>query len=191
MKTVIKQSTMVKPLNQTPAIKLYISSLDLTAPNFHIQWSIFTGQMVMLTSLMWKWWRMLWGVSCVLPDRWMVYGRWDDWVVIDCRGQCVLFLEAESDFVIDEFGDFAPRFEFLIFVLTVDYSVEMELCPQLVCAGMNCLIIMMLEIIKNDKWKKYIYINKTRSNVTYFGWYNRWTGRLQPPLPQAILRILS
>ncbi|GJY00565.1 chloramphenicol acetyltransferase-like domain-containing protein [Tanacetum coccineum] len=47
----------------------------------------------------------------------------DGRIEIDCQGQGVLFVEVESDGVIDDFGDFAPRMECLELIPTVDYSL--------------------------------------------------------------------
>ncbi|GKD75453.1 chloramphenicol acetyltransferase-like domain-containing protein [Tanacetum coccineum] len=46
----------------------------------------------------------------------------DGRIEMDCQGQGVLFVEAESDGVIDDFGDFAPRM-----IPTVDYSLGIEI----------------------------------------------------------------
>ncbi|MFS7940404.1 putative quinate O-hydroxycinnamoyltransferase [Helianthus anomalus] len=35
MKFVVRESTMVRPAEETPRKKLWISSLDLMAPNYH------------------------------------------------------------------------------------------------------------------------------------------------------------
>ncbi|GKB23328.1 chloramphenicol acetyltransferase-like domain-containing protein, partial [Tanacetum coccineum] len=51
----------------------------------------------------------------------------DDRIEIDCQGQGVLFVEAVSDGVIDDFGDFAPRMECLELIPTVDYSLGIEI----------------------------------------------------------------
>ncbi|MFS7940407.1 putative shikimate O-hydroxycinnamoyltransferase [Helianthus anomalus] len=35
MEIVVRESTMVRPAEETPSKKLWISSLDLMAPNYH------------------------------------------------------------------------------------------------------------------------------------------------------------
>nr|GEY32818.1 chloramphenicol acetyltransferase-like domain-containing protein [Tanacetum cinerariifolium] len=59
----------------------------------------------------------------------------DGRIEIDCQGQGVLFVDAESDGVIDNFGDFAPRMECLELILTVDYSLAIESYPLLLVQG--------------------------------------------------------
>ncbi|XP_076893432.1 shikimate O-hydroxycinnamoyltransferase-like [Bidens hawaiensis] len=53
-------------------------------------------------------------------------------IEIDCQGQGALFLEAECDNVVDDFGDYAPGFELLKLVPMVDYSLGIESYPLLV-----------------------------------------------------------
>ncbi|KAL8215827.1 hypothetical protein R6Q57_022664 [Mikania cordata] len=52
--------------------------------------------------------------------------------VIDCQGQGALFQEVESDGMIDEFGDFAPRVEFMELIPVVDYSWGIQSYPLLI-----------------------------------------------------------
>lgn len=46
----------------------------------------------------------------------------DGRIEIDCNGEGVLFVEAESDGVIDDFGDFAPTLDLRKLIPAVDYS---------------------------------------------------------------------
>lgn len=46
----------------------------------------------------------------------------DGRIEIDCNGEGVLFVEAETTSVIDDFGDFAPTLELRRLIPTVDYS---------------------------------------------------------------------
>ncbi|XP_076939438.1 shikimate O-hydroxycinnamoyltransferase-like [Bidens hawaiensis] len=55
----------------------------------------------------------------------------DGRVEIDCQGQGALFLEAESNGVIDDFGDLAPTLEYLKLTPQVDYSLGIESLPLL------------------------------------------------------------
>ncbi|KAI3686313.1 hypothetical protein L1987_79987 [Smallanthus sonchifolius] len=134
MKTVVRESTMVRPAAETPAKKLWISSLDLSAPNFHIQLVFFylpNGDPNFFDTKVMKD-----ALSRALVAFYPMAGRFkqgeDGRIEIDCQGQGALFLKAESDGVIDEFGDFAPRFEFLKLVPVVDYSLGIESYPILV-----------------------------------------------------------
>ncbi|KAF3620574.1 Shikimate O-hydroxycinnamoyltransferase [Capsicum annuum] len=47
-------------------------------------------------------------------------------IKIDCKGQGVLFVEADSDDVVDDFGDFAPTLELRRLIPAVDYSQGIE-----------------------------------------------------------------
>ncbi|KAI7731859.1 hypothetical protein M8C21_032223 [Ambrosia artemisiifolia] len=134
MKVVIRESTMVKPAEESPAIKLWNSCLDLTAPNFHIQLVYFyrpNGAANFFDTKVIKD-----ALSRALVAFYPMAGRFKQGehgrVEIDCQGQGALFLEAESDGMIDDFGDFAPRFEFLKLVPVVDYSLGIESYPLLV-----------------------------------------------------------
>ncbi|KAL8243518.1 hypothetical protein R6Q59_009776 [Mikania micrantha] len=134
MKTVVGESTMVRPAAETPSVKLWNSSLDLTAPDFHIQVvyfyrrngdSNFFDPKVMKDSL-----------SRALVAFYPMAGRFargeDGRIAIDCQGQGALFQEAESDGMIDEFGDFAPRIEFMELIPVVNYSRGIQSCPLLI-----------------------------------------------------------
>lgn len=56
----------------------------------------------------------------------------DGRVEIDCDGQGVLFVEADTGAVIDDFGDFAPTLELRQLIPAVDYSAGIETYPLLV-----------------------------------------------------------
>ncbi|KAD4385926.1 hypothetical protein E3N88_26095 [Mikania micrantha] len=125
---------MVRPAAETPSVKLWISSLDLTAPDFHIQLVYFYRRngdtnffdpKVMKDSL-----------SRALVAFYPMAGRFergeDGRIVVDCEGQGALFQEAESDGMIDEFGDFAPRIEFMELIPVVDYSLGIQSYPLLI-----------------------------------------------------------
>lgn len=53
-------------------------------------------------------------------------------VEIDCNGEGVLFVEADGDGVVDEFGDFAPTLELRKLIPYVDYSHGLHHYPLLV-----------------------------------------------------------
>ncbi|KAJ0750961.1 putative quinate O-hydroxycinnamoyltransferase [Helianthus annuus] len=115
MKVVVRESTIVRPSEETPTVKLWISCLDLIAPNFYTLMVYFYrpngapnffDMKVMKDAL-----------SRALVAFYPLAGRLtqgeDGRSNIECQGQGVLFLEAESDGVIDDFGDFAPQSELL------------------------------------------------------------------------------
>ncbi|BFG24855.1 hypothetical protein CerSpe_111290 [Prunus speciosa] len=53
-------------------------------------------------------------------------------VEIDCNAEGVLFVVAESGFVVDDFGDFVPTANFLKLIPAVDYSGGISSYPILV-----------------------------------------------------------
>ncbi|KAD2394244.1 hypothetical protein E3N88_41221 [Mikania micrantha] len=50
-------------------------------------------------------------------------------IVINCNGEGVLFVEAESDSSLDDFGEFTPSPEFRRLTPTVDYSGDISSYP--------------------------------------------------------------
>ncbi|KAK9080572.1 hypothetical protein SSX86_000330 [Deinandra increscens subsp. villosa] len=134
MKIVVHESAMVTPAEETPTINLWNSNLDLMVPNLHTQTvyiyrpngaSNFFDTKPMKEAL-----------SRALVAFYPVGGRLKEdhngRIEIDCRGQGVLFVEAVSDGVIDDFGDFAPSSELLKLIPTVDYSQGIGSYPLLV-----------------------------------------------------------
>nr|UHJ19789.2 hydroxycinnamoyl CoA malic acid hydroxycinnamoyl transferase [Echinacea purpurea] len=134
MKVVVKESTLVRPAEESPTRKLWLSSLDLTnmnantptvyfyrpngAPNFF-------DRKVMKDAL-----------SRALVAFYPLAGRFkhdqDGRVEIDCQGQGALFLEAEADGLIDDFGDFSPTLEYLKLIPAVDDSQGIDSFPLMV-----------------------------------------------------------
>ncbi|KAL9996701.1 putative quinate O-hydroxycinnamoyltransferase [Helianthus debilis subsp. tardiflorus] len=134
MKITVTNSTMVRPAEETPRIKLWNSNVDLVVPNFHTPsvyfyrpngGSNFFDPKVMIKAL-----------SKALVPFYPMGGRLtrdeDGRIEIDCQGQGVLFVEAESDGVIDDFGDFAPTLELRKLIPVVDYTLGIGSYPLLV-----------------------------------------------------------
>ncbi|MFS7940422.1 putative quinate O-hydroxycinnamoyltransferase [Helianthus anomalus] len=125
---------MVRPAEETPRIKLWNSNVDLVVPNFHTpsvyfyrpnEGSNFFDPKVMIKAL-----------SKALVPFYPMGGRLtrdaDGRIEIDCQGQGVLFVEAESDGVIDDFGDFAPTLELRKLIPVVGYTLGIGSYPLLV-----------------------------------------------------------
>ncbi|RZC93370.1 hypothetical protein C5167_035885 [Papaver somniferum] len=135
MKINIKESTMVRPAEETPHRNLWNSNLDLVvAPKFHTPCVYFyrpDGASNFFDSTLLKE-----ALSKVLVPFYPVAGRLirdeNGRVEIDCNGEGVLFVEAETTSVIDEFGDFAPTLEFRQLIPTVQFSGDMSSYPLLV-----------------------------------------------------------
>ncbi|XP_071711491.1 shikimate O-hydroxycinnamoyltransferase-like [Rutidosis leptorrhynchoides] len=134
MKITIRKSTMVKPAKETPKTRLWSSNLDMVAPNVHTP-SVFIYRSngspnffdakVMKESLSRTLVAFYPMAGRVIEDE---HGR----IEIDCQGQGVLFVEAESKGVLEDLGDFAPTSDFNKLIPVVDYSLPTESNPILV-----------------------------------------------------------
>ncbi|KAK6911089.1 hypothetical protein RJ641_000019 [Dillenia turbinata] len=130
----VKESTMVKPAEETPKQSLWNSNVDLVVPSMHTpsvyfyrpngSANFFDGR-VMKEAL-----------SKALVPFYPMAGRLkrdeDGRIEIDCNADGVLFVEAETTAVIDDFGDFAPTLELRKLIPTVDYSAGISAYPLLV-----------------------------------------------------------
>lgn len=119
---------MVGPAQETPRRSLWNANVDLVVPNFHTPSVYFyrpTGSSNFFEARVLKD-----ALSRALVPFYPMAGRLkkdeDGRVEIDCQGQGVLFVEAESDGVIDEFGDFAPTLELRKLIPAVDYSLGID-----------------------------------------------------------------
>ncbi|KAI3853784.1 hypothetical protein MKX03_027814 [Papaver bracteatum] len=135
MKINIKESTMVRPAEKTPQRNLWNSNLDLVvAPKFYTPCVYFyrpNGASNFFDSTLLKE-----ALSKVLVPFYPVAGRLrrdeNGRAEIDCNDEGVLFVEAETTSVIDDFGDFAPTLEFRQLIPTVEFSGDMSSYPLLV-----------------------------------------------------------
>ncbi|XP_060172741.1 shikimate O-hydroxycinnamoyltransferase-like [Lycium barbarum] len=126
MKIEAKESTMVKPAQGTPQQRKYLwnSNVDLVVPNFHTPSVYFyrpSGASNFFDANVLKE-----ALSKALVPFYPMAGRLkrdeDGRIEIDCNGEGVLFVEAECDGVVDDFGDFAPTLELRRLIPAVDYS---------------------------------------------------------------------
>ncbi|XP_057733290.1 shikimate O-hydroxycinnamoyltransferase [Arachis stenosperma] len=130
----VRESTMVRPAEEGPRRTLWNSNVDLVVPNFHTPSVYFyrpNGASNFFDAKIMKE-----ALSKVLVPFYPMAGRLrrdeDGRVEIDCDGQGVLFVEAETGGVIDDFGDFAPTLELRQLIPAVDYSQGIESYPLLV-----------------------------------------------------------
>ncbi|KAI9089517.1 hypothetical protein K1719_029122 [Acacia pycnantha] len=139
----VKESTIVRPAAETPRTALWNSNVDLVVPNFHTP-SVYFYEPTMAsaaagTSSFFDAKVLKEALSKVLVPFYPMAGRLrrddDGRVEIDCNGEGVLFVEAETDRVIDDFGDFAPTLELRQLIPAVDYSRGIETYPLLVLQG--------------------------------------------------------
>lgn len=148
MKIEVKNSTMVQPATETPQLRLWNSNVDLVVPNFHTPSVYFyrpTGSPNFFDGKVVKE-----ALSKALVPFYPMAGRLcrdeDGRIEIDCKGQGVLFVEAESDGVVDDFGDFAPTLELRRLIPAVDYSQGIESYALLVLQVRFWLLFCVLSI---------------------------------------------
>lgn len=129
----LKESTMVRPAVETPRRGLWNSNMDLVIINVHIPTVYFyrpTGATNFFDPKLMKD-----ALSKALVPFYPIAGRLrrdeDERIEIDCNGEGVLFVEAETTSAIDDFGDFAPTLELRQLIPTVDYSGGIGTYPLL------------------------------------------------------------
>ena len=127
----IKRSSFVRPSSPTPSSTIWTSNLDLVVGRIHILTvyfyrpngaSNFFDPDVMKKAL-----------ADVLVSFYPMAGRisrdQNGRVEINCNGEGVLFVEAESDSTLDDFGEFTPSPELRRLTPTVDYSGDISSFP--------------------------------------------------------------
>ncbi|KAJ4957770.1 hypothetical protein NE237_024881 [Protea cynaroides] len=129
----VKESTMVRPAQDTPQIKLWNSNVDLVVPRVHTSSVYFyrpNGSSNFNASVLKE------TLSKALVPFYPIAARLsrdgDGRVEINCNGEGVLFVEAETSSVIDDFGDFAPTMELKQLIPAVDCSGDISSYPLLV-----------------------------------------------------------
>ncbi|XP_076958352.1 shikimate O-hydroxycinnamoyltransferase-like [Bidens hawaiensis] len=134
MKLVVKESSIIKPAKPTPVTRIWNSNLDLVMGRIHILTvyfyrpngsSGFFDPGVMKEAL-----------AGVLVSFFPMAGRLakdrDGRIEINCNGEGVLFVEAEADCCIDDFGEITPSPELRQLAPTVDYSGEIDSYPLVI-----------------------------------------------------------
>lgn len=134
MKIEVKDSTLVRPSAATPTVNLWNSNVDLVVPNFHTPSVYFyrpTGAADFFDTA-----AMKAALGRALVPFYPMAGRLkrdeDGRIEIDCNAEGVLFVEAESDGAVDDYGDFAPTLELRRLIPAVDYSQGISAYPLLV-----------------------------------------------------------
>ncbi|KAH6812760.1 hydroxycinnamoyl-CoA shikimate/quinate hydroxycinnamoyl transferase [Perilla frutescens var. frutescens] len=127
MKIVMKESVMIKPMEETPNDSLWLSSLDLVMPvTYHTRFVYFyrsgggaAGAAIFDAAMLKA------ALSRALVEFYPFAGRLkiDDngRIEINCNAEGVFFSVAECDATIDDLGGFSPRPDISL-VPTVDYS---------------------------------------------------------------------
>ncbi|KAL1542480.1 shikimate O-hydroxycinnamoyltransferase [Salvia divinorum] len=133
MKITVKESTMVKPMKETPTEILRLSNLDLMFPlNYHTRLVNFyrsNGAADFFDAA-----AMKAALSKALVEFYPIAGRLargdDGHIVINCNGEGVMFVEAECDCAMDELCSFSPRPDISL-VPAIDYSKDISTIPLL------------------------------------------------------------
>ncbi|XP_057767766.1 rosmarinate synthase-like [Salvia miltiorrhiza] len=134
MRMNVKESTMVRPMAETPSGSLWLSNLDLQMPaNYHSRFvylyrsngaANFFDVGLLKAAL-----------GRVLVDFYPYAGRLekadDGRLQINCNAEGVLFVEAECDAAVDDLGGFAAHAPDLSLVPKVDYSRGTSTFPLL------------------------------------------------------------
>jgi len=124
MQITIKESSMVVPTQDTPNHRLEVTNLDLFHAKYHVPLlfiykpngssNFFEGKVLKEA------------LSKVLESFYPVAGRLardaKGRIEINCNGEGVLFVEAETDSAMGDFVGFKPRDELRQLIPTVDYS---------------------------------------------------------------------
>ncbi|XP_073119494.1 shikimate O-hydroxycinnamoyltransferase-like [Henckelia pumila] len=131
MKINVKKSTLVAPAESTPDGSHWISDVDVVAPDTHTYTVYFylpTGAEDFFAAAVLKE-----ALGRVLVQFYPLAGRLkrdeNGRIQIDCNAEGVLFVEAECDGVVDDFGEFAPTEEFRRLIPVVDYSLGISSYP--------------------------------------------------------------
>ncbi|KAK4802087.1 hypothetical protein SAY86_000290 [Trapa natans] len=130
----VKETTMVRPASETPSYALWNSNVDLVVPSMHTPSVYFyrpTGAADFFDPSTLKS-----ALSRALVPFYPMAGRLkrdeDGRIEIDCNGEGVLFVVAETTAKIVDFGDFAPTLELRKLIPAVDYSAGITSYPLLV-----------------------------------------------------------
>ncbi|KAJ4958412.1 hypothetical protein NE237_025523 [Protea cynaroides] len=162
----VKESTMVRPAQDTPQGKLWISNLDLIVPGGHTASVYFyrsNGSSNFFDASVLKE-----TLSKALVPFYPMAARLnrdgDGRVQINCNAEGVLLVEAETSSVIDDFGDFAPTTELNQLIPAVDYSEDISSYPLLLlqvtrfkCGGISLGVGMQHNVV--DGMSRLHFIN--------------------------------
>lgn len=137
MKINVKENTIVKPSKETPKHTLRSSNLDLLVPSIYVQTIYFykpNGSKKFFDTHLLKE-----ALSNCLVVFYPVAGRLrrrdggskSSGFDVDCNGEGVLFVAADYDGAIDDFGDFSPCLELQQLIPTIGHFDESFSSPLL------------------------------------------------------------
>ncbi|KAJ4709569.1 Hydroxycinnamoyl-CoA shikimate/quinate hydroxycinnamoyl transferase [Melia azedarach] len=132
----VKESTIIRPAQETPKHSLWISDLDLLVPAIHLPAVGFYRLSNDNSSNFFDVGLLKESMSKVLVPFYPMAGRLgrdeNGRIQIQCNGEGVLFQEAEANCIIDDFGDFSENLKLLRLVPTVDDTNDISSYPFLV-----------------------------------------------------------
>ncbi|XXG58610.1 hypothetical protein AAC387_Pa04g0883 [Persea americana] len=124
----VKESTMVRPAQDTYNGSLWLSSVDLVLPRIHTPSMYFyrpNGSANFFEPQILKE-----ALGKALVSFYPMAGRLKKSeggrIEIDCNGKGVLFVEAETDAVLDDLGDFSPTIQLKQLIPTVEYKEDIS-----------------------------------------------------------------
>jgi shikimate O-hydroxycinnamoyltransferase len=157
----VKDSTMVRPAEETPRRALWNSNLDLVVLNFHLPSVYFyRPPNAVASNSFFDANIMKEALSKVLVPFYPVAARLrgddDGRVELYCNGQGVLFVEADTAASVNDFGDFAPTFALRQLIPAVDYSAGIETYPLLLLQV--CFLLLLLLHFRQTLLSFFIFI---------------------------------
>ncbi|PKU62909.1 hydroxycinnamoyltransferase 1 [Dendrobium catenatum] len=131
----VKETAMVRPAEETPRQRIWNSNLDLVVPRFHTP-SVYFYRRPEGAEGFFEAARLKDALARSLVPFYPMAGRLardeDGRIEIDCNADGVLFVMAETDSTVDDFGDFAPTMEMKQLIPKVDYTDDISSFPLLV-----------------------------------------------------------
>ncbi|RZC92802.1 hypothetical protein C5167_028060 [Papaver somniferum] len=171
LKVTVKESSVVKPAEETPKVCLLTSNIDQLSP-IHVQTVSFYRRPAASTDDFFNSTVVKDGLSKVLVTYYPIAGRLkrneSGRAEIDCTGDGVIFIEAETDSLIEDLGDFTPNEKLMPLSPNLDYSKDISVYPPLLvqvtrfkCGGV-CLSTSIIHIVVGG--------------VCGFNFINAWSG---------------
>ncbi|KAE8718000.1 Shikimate O-hydroxycinnamoyltransferase [Hibiscus syriacus] len=136
MEITIKESTIVRPAEDTPKRSLWNSNLDVVMPRYHLP-TVYYYKNPNASSGFFDTLKLKDALSKVLVAFYPIAGRLrldeNGRIEILCNGEGVLFVEAETSSIMDHLvGDFTDSSQVLRLVPKVDYSGGVSSSPLLI-----------------------------------------------------------
>ncbi|XVF65889.1 hypothetical protein PTKIN_Ptkin09bG0287300 [Pterospermum kingtungense] len=136
MEITLKETTIVRPAQETPKGSLWLSNLDLVMNRYHVP-TVYYYKPINGCSNFFDREKLKEALSKILVPFYPIAGRlgFDEngRLEIVCNAQGVLFIEAETSSAVDQFvGDFSDKSEAFRLVPMVDYSGGISSYPLLV-----------------------------------------------------------